>query len=113
MPIFYINMLNFKKYTECEPNLWKAWNSTQASDSMTFDHVIMWKIKNVIVKLSRRLQSTNEVGIHIKMKHYYLYMSCDVIIWLHSYKSLREGYWKTRWECILEQEGITPLCHGT
>ena len=67
----------------------EQWNSAQPSDGITFDHVIRWKIKNIKVQLSQRLQSLNVRhiinhkwnGIHIRMKHYQLYKSCDLIRW--------------------------------
>ena len=46
---------------------------------MTFDHVIRWEIKNVIVQSSRKLQLLNLVVIHIKMKHYHSYVWRGVI----------------------------------
>ena len=41
----------------------EQWNSTQPSDGMTFDHVMRWKIKNIKVQLSQRLQSLNVILI--------------------------------------------------
>ena len=46
---------------------------------MTIDYVIMWHIKNIIAQFSLRLQSLNVVEIHMKIKHYHLYMAVDVI----------------------------------
>ena len=51
----------------------QLWNSHQSTDSRTFDHVIRWRIKSGILQLSRRLQSLNNVVIHIRMKHYHSY----------------------------------------
>ena len=65
----------------------------QPLGDVTFDHVITWQIKNIILQLLERQQSPDLVGTHMRTKWYHCYMSQSLlyviyyITLLHSFMS--------------------------
>ena len=51
----------------------------QTLGDMAFDNVITWQIKNLTSQFLQRLQSSNLVGTHMRMKWYRCYMSRDLL----------------------------------
>ena len=48
---------------------------------MTFDQVITWQIKNIILQLLQRLQSPDLVVTHMATRWYHCYMSFIIFLY--------------------------------
>lgn len=74
-------MTNEKRHiaTFTKAEITKLGGHTYQNKTVPFLHVITWQIKNFVVQFSRRLLPPDFVGIHVRMREYYSFMSLELV----------------------------------